>query len=57
MGNLIPTLERLARERLENWPPRWERYHWPGYTYDHTLRVRNLAVAMATKEGADPVIV
>ena|GEM_PF-1943711 len=55
--DLIPALQRLLQERLENWPEQWERYHWPGYTYDHTLRVRSLAVAMAPDEGADAVIV
>jgi putative nucleotidyltransferase with HDIG domain len=55
--NLIAELESIVRDRLEDWPPHWERYHWPGYTYDHTLRVRNLAVAMAAKERADTYIV
>ncbi len=55
--DLIPALQRLLQERLEHWPEQWERYHWPGYTYDHTLRVRSLAVAMAPDEGADAVIV
>ncbi|MFQ5811311.1 MAG: HD domain-containing protein, partial [Armatimonadota bacterium] len=54
---LITKLEALVQERLEDWPPTWERYHWPGYTYDHTLRVRNLAVVMAREEGAHVAVV
>ena len=57
MRDLIAALERLVQARLEDWPQQWERYHWPGYTYEHTLRVRNLAVAMAREEGADAQIV
>ncbi|MGD8239205.1 MAG: HD domain-containing protein [Armatimonadota bacterium] len=57
MQELIAQLESLVRDRLEDWPPAWERYHWPGYTYDHTLRVRNLAGMMAAEEGADVAVV
>lgn len=54
---LVSTLEQLIYDRLGNWPPQWEGFHWPGYTYEHTLRVRNLAVTLAGKEGADPYVV
>ena len=46
-------LEDLVRERLAGWPAQWERYHWPGYTYEHTLRVRSLALALGEREGAN----
>jgi putative nucleotidyltransferase with HDIG domain len=46
-------LRRIVRGRLEKWPPKREGYHWPGYTWDHTLRVINLSVSMAQHAGAD----
>lgn len=49
----ITELEGIVRERLEGWPPRWEGYHWPGYTWEHTLRVRGLALRLAQEVGAD----
>ena len=55
--DLILQVERLVRERLTNWPPQWEGFHWPGYTYDHTFRVRNLALALGAREGADQEVV
>lgn len=50
-------LERLVAERLGDWPKQWEGFHWPGYTHEHTLRVRSLARTLAAMEGADPVVV
>lgn len=55
--DLVPHLEQLIQERLSNWPPQWEGFHWPGYTYEHTLRVRNLALHLGQSEGADPEVV
>ena len=55
-----PTLDRIEQiiaDRLANWPPQWEGFHWPGYTHEHTYRVRNLALAFAHQEGADPAVV
>ena len=57
MDEIYAELHELVRERLENWPARREGYHWPGYTYDHTLRVVNLATQMARRVGADVEVV
>ncbi len=57
MANAYAALEELIRERLENWPAQREGYHWPGYTYDHTLRVVNLATHMAEVLRADVEVV
>ena len=54
---LIAELDQLVHDRLGAWPPQWEGFHWPGYTCEHTLRVRNLAVQLARREGADPDVV
>jgi uncharacterized protein len=54
---VLRTIEHLLRERLGDWPAEWEGYHWPGYTYEHTLRVRNLALELARREGADEQVV
>jgi uncharacterized protein len=54
---IIQTLEEKARNVLSDWPPEWRGFHWPGYTYEHTLRVRNLAIAMARQVGADLEVV
>lgn len=50
-------LQSFVTERLGNWPPQWEGFHWPGYTYEHTLRVRNLALSLGSGESADPEVV
>lgn len=50
-------LEAAVRDRLAEWPPQWEGFHWPGYTYEHTQRVRALARTLAQAEGADRVVV
>ena len=47
MRELITDLENVVRDRLADWPSGWEGYHWPGYTYEHTLRVRALALRLA----------
>ena len=56
-GDLCLHLETLVRDRLAGWPASWEGYHWPGYTYEHTLRVRNLALELARREGGDEQVV
>ena len=53
LQELIADLERVVYERLGNWPAAWEGYHWPGYTWEHTLRVRALALRLARELGAD----
>lgn len=50
-------LEAVIRDCLADWPKQWEGFHWPGYTYEHTSRVRSLAGTLAVREGADPVVV
>lgn len=54
---LFGDLHALVRRRLEPWPAQREGYHWPGYTYDHTVRVVNLAVEMARELDADVAVV
>jgi uncharacterized protein len=57
MTSAIKSIHQIIEDRLGNWPPQWEGFHWPGYTYEHTLRVRSLALTLAEKEGADPIVV
>ncbi|MGI5820304.1 MAG: HD domain-containing protein [Armatimonadota bacterium] len=57
MTQIIKELEQIVRGRLECWPAQWEGYHWPGYTWEHTLRVRNLALQLCRQAGADARIV
>jgi uncharacterized protein len=57
VDNTVSELEQIVKDRLENWPAQWEGYHWPGYTWEHTLRVRNLALTLAGQEGADQTVV
>ena len=57
MTQIIDELEQIVRARLENWPEQWEGYHWPGYTWEHTLRVRNLALELARRAEADAEVV
>ncbi|MFQ6044441.1 MAG: HD domain-containing protein, partial [Candidatus Poribacteria bacterium] len=51
--NAVQHIEQLVRNELANWPSEWQRFIYPGYVYEHTLRVRNLAVSIARQEGAD----
>jgi len=53
----LDRIEQIIADRLANWPPQWEGFHWPGYTHEHTYRVRNLALALGAQEGADPGVV
>jgi uncharacterized protein len=57
LTDLTARLETLAADRLAHWPSQWEGFHWPGYTWQHTLRVRNLALHLAAREGADEQVV
>jgi len=54
---LVADIERIVRDRLADWPAAWEGYHWPGYTWEHTLRVRDLALRLAGEIGADREVV
>jgi len=51
--DLIADLGQIVHERLGDWPADWEGYHWPGYTWEHTLRVRALTLRLAREAGAD----
>lgn len=53
----LSRIESLIADRLANWPPQWEGFHWPGYTHEHTYRVRNLALALGEREGGDPAVI
>ncbi len=53
----VAEIEDIVRARLADWPATWEGYHWPGYTWEHTLRVRNLALRLAAEIGADARVV
>lgn len=50
-------LRQIVKDRLEDWPPRRVGYHWPGYTWDHTLRVINLSLSMARETGANEKVI
>lgn len=54
--DVIRELDRRVAERLVNWPTEWQGYHWPGYTLDHTYRVRNLSLDMGRRTGADAFV-
>ena len=56
-GNIIRSLEELVEAELSDWPAEWAGFNWPGYTYEHTLRVRNLGVSMARQLDADEKII
>ena len=55
--NVIRSLEELVEAELSDWPAEWAGFNWPGYTYEHTLRVRNLSVSMARQLDADEGII
>ena len=57
MERIYAELEELVRARLEGWPPQPQGYHWPGYTYDHTLRVVKLGTWLARQLDADVEVV
>lgn len=52
MEQLTREFEAIVYDRLADWPAQWEGYHWPGYTWEHTLRVRALALRLAEEMGA-----
>jgi putative nucleotidyltransferase with HDIG domain len=54
---IIQAIEALVKRELSDWPAEWVSFYWPGYTYEHTLRVRTLARAMARQMGADEGLV
>ncbi|MEW6359722.1 MAG: HD domain-containing protein [Planctomycetota bacterium] len=54
--DVIREIERRVCEQLRDWPCEWQGYHWPEYTLQHTYRVRDLAVEMGRREGADAFV-
>jgi len=53
----IHRIESIIEQALSAWPEEWQGFTWPGYTYEHTLRVRNLSLALARRFGADERVV
>jgi putative nucleotidyltransferase with HDIG domain len=53
----IQQIEAEIARVLADWPSDWINFNWPGYTYEHTYRVRNLALTLARELGAEPQIV
>lgn len=54
---VIQQIEKLVEGQLSSWPLEWTGFNWPGYTHEHTLRVRNLSLSLAQQLGADEWIV
>lgn len=50
---LLPELERLVRETFSLWEQVRVGFSWRQYYFNHTIRVRNLALRLAEREGAD----
>lgn len=55
--DVIHHMEESIHQVLAGWPEDWIGFTWPGYTYEHTLRVRNLALALADELGANRTVV
>jgi hypothetical protein len=49
----LAELEDLVRQTYQLWDENWVGFSWRNYTYDHVMRVRNLARTIAAREGAD----
>jgi len=50
---VLAELEALVRETYQLWDEIWVGFSWRNYTYDHVMRVRNLARTIATRENGD----
>ena len=57
MQQILEELQTILHDRLAHWPPEWQGFHWPGYTYEHTFRVCNLARRLALLENANLEVV
>lgn len=55
--DLLHDLDHLLRETFSLWDPGWVTFNWRAYTYDHTQRVRGLAMTLCQREGGDTRIV
>lgn len=49
----LAELEDLVRETYQLWDENWVGFSWRNYTFDHVMRVRNLARTIAAREGGD----
>lgn len=49
----LAELEALVRETYQLWDENWVGFSWRNYTFDHVMRVRNLARTIAAREGGD----
>lgn len=49
----LTELEALVRETYQLWDENWVGFSWRNYTFDHVMRVRNLARTIARREGGD----
>lgn len=50
---VLAELEVLTRETYQLWDQEWVGFSWRNYTFDHVIRVRNLARTIATRENGD----
>jgi hypothetical protein len=50
---VLAELEALVRETYQCWDEVWVGFSWRNYTYDHVMRVRNLARTIASRENGD----
>lgn len=46
-------LEQLVRETYQLWDEVWVGFSWRNYTFDHVMRVRNLARSVADQAGGE----
>ncbi len=51
--DVLGELEALVRETYQLWDQVWVGFSWRNYTFDHVMRVRNLARTIAAREGGD----
>ncbi len=50
---VLAELEALVRETYQLWDQEWVGFSWRNYTFDHVMRVRNLARTIASRENGD----
>lgn len=50
---VLTELEALVRETYQLWDQEWVGFSWRNYTYDHVMRVRDLARTIASQENGD----
>ncbi|HLZ08597.1 MAG TPA: HD domain-containing protein [Chloroflexota bacterium] len=50
---VLTDLEALVQETYQLWDEVWVGFSWRNYTFDHVMRVRNLARTIAEREGGD----